>query len=78
MAIPNFRKIYSAFRSPEEEKSLSNQAVYKFAGFVLVVLLMSIAKRNAFPGPAEAVEAVQGVAVGVAERMADKVADGFG
>lgn len=53
MAIPNFRRIYSQFRSPDEEKSLSNQAVFKFAAFLSIILVMSIAKRNAFPGASE-------------------------
>jgi hypothetical protein len=51
-----------------------NQAVFKFAGFVVVILLMSIAKRNAFPGPG-GVDVAETVVV--AAKMAEKVAEGI-
>ncbi|KXS20060.1 hypothetical protein M427DRAFT_401159 [Gonapodya prolifera JEL478] len=39
--IPDFRKIYQEFRSLDEEKHITNSAVFKFACFILICLAMN-------------------------------------
>ncbi|KAJ2235570.1 hypothetical protein IWW45_002490 [Coemansia sp. RSA 485] len=41
--LPNFRAIFASFRTDEEERSYRNSAVLKFAGFVTMCAIMSIA-----------------------------------
>ncbi|KAF9094599.1 hypothetical protein BGX29_009443 [Mortierella sp. GBA35] len=35
MALPNLRRIFSSFRTPEEEAQISRSAFFKFSGYVL-------------------------------------------
>ncbi|ORY80676.1 hypothetical protein BCR35DRAFT_331744 [Leucosporidium creatinivorum] len=42
LALPNLRNIFASFRTPNEEKRWSQKAFYKFCGFLLVTLGMSL------------------------------------
>ncbi|KAG0234921.1 hypothetical protein BGX31_004430 [Mortierella sp. GBA43] len=35
MALPNLRRIFSSFRTPEEEAQISRSAFFKFSGYIL-------------------------------------------
>ena len=45
--FPNFRKIYTQFRTEEEEKHLANAAVYKFCGFVVISAIFIVGRHIA-------------------------------
>ncbi|SCZ92626.1 BZ3500_MvSof-1268-A1-R1_Chr5-2g08044 [Microbotryum saponariae] len=42
MALPNLRNIFASFRTAHEERQYSQAAFYKFLGFILVSLGMSL------------------------------------
>lgn len=42
---PNFRKIFREFRSEAEERALTNQAFFKFCGFLTLVAAMLWGRR---------------------------------
>ncbi|KAI9467980.1 MAG: hypothetical protein EXX96DRAFT_585590 [Benjaminiella poitrasii] len=42
MALPNLWKIYSSFRTPEEERQFSRSAFFKFSGFILSCIAMTV------------------------------------
>ena len=46
---PNFREIYARFRTPEEERRLSNEALIKFGGFILAIGTIIAVKRLLTP-----------------------------
>ena len=47
MKLPPFRTIYQSFRTPAEEKAISNAAAYKFCAFLLICTLMTTIRRKA-------------------------------
>ena len=47
LMFPNFRKIYTQFRTEEEEKHLANAAVYKFCGFVVISAIFIVGRHIA-------------------------------
>lgn len=49
-AFPNFRRIYQDFRTPDQEKSTANSAVFTFCAFCVICALMTAAKNAAFAG----------------------------
>jgi hypothetical protein len=49
VAFPNFRKIFQDFRTPEDEKNISNAAVFKFITFVAIIVGMSVVRKASFP-----------------------------
>lgn len=42
MALPNLWKIYASFRTPEEERHFSRSAFFKFSGYILSCIVMTI------------------------------------
>ncbi|KAI8332181.1 hypothetical protein EDC96DRAFT_526758 [Choanephora cucurbitarum] len=42
MALPNLWKIYSSFRTPEEERQFSRSAFFKFGGYILSCIAMAV------------------------------------
>ncbi|ORX62641.1 hypothetical protein DM01DRAFT_1330769 [Hesseltinella vesiculosa] len=42
MALPNLWKIYASFRSPEEERQYSRSAFFKFTGYMLSCIVITI------------------------------------
>ena len=46
MPFPNFRRIYQTFRTPEEERNISNSAFYKLCGFIIVCICFSVLRRR--------------------------------
>ncbi|KAI8359814.1 hypothetical protein BD560DRAFT_405341 [Blakeslea trispora] len=42
MALPNLWKIYSSFRTPEEERQFSRSAFFKFSGYILSCIAMAV------------------------------------
>ncbi len=43
--FPNFRKIYTQFRTEDEERQLANAAVFKFCGFVAMAGVILIGRH---------------------------------
>ncbi|CEH14289.1 hypothetical protein CBOM_07521 [Ceraceosorus bombacis] len=54
MALPNLRRIFSAARSPAQERAVSRQAFFRFVTFmascVFIALLSSPKRRAALLG----------------------------
>ncbi|KAJ1551559.1 hypothetical protein HK405_014280 [Cladochytrium tenue] len=48
-AIPDFRRIYQASRTAEEENRVVNAAVFKFVSFLAIVVFMTALRKTAFP-----------------------------
>ncbi|GBC42127.2 hypothetical protein RhiirA5_282507 [Rhizophagus irregularis] len=47
MPFPNLRRIFSSFRTPEEERQISRSAFFKFVGFVISCMAITmLANRN--------------------------------
>ncbi|KAI9301071.1 hypothetical protein BJ944DRAFT_272027 [Cunninghamella echinulata] len=42
MALPNLWKIYSSFRTPEEERQFSRSAFFKFSGYILSCIVITV------------------------------------
>ncbi|KAI9015796.1 hypothetical protein CLU79DRAFT_764742 [Phycomyces nitens] len=42
MALPNLWRIYSSFRTPEEERQFSRAAFFKFSGYILSCIAMTV------------------------------------
>lgn len=42
MALPNLWKIYASFRTPEEEREFSRSAFFKFSGYILSCIAMTV------------------------------------
>ncbi|KAI8339903.1 hypothetical protein BC941DRAFT_418873 [Chlamydoabsidia padenii] len=42
MALPNLWKIYSSFRTPEEERQYSRSAFFKFSGYILSCIVITV------------------------------------
>ncbi|KAI1288874.1 hypothetical protein EDD11_009605, partial [Mortierella claussenii] len=59
MALPNLRRIFSSFRTPEEEAQISRSAFFKFSGYILTCAFITwvAAKQGAHLrlGPSSAV-----------------------
>ncbi|RIB27748.1 hypothetical protein C2G38_1694311 [Gigaspora rosea] len=46
-AFPNLRRIFSSFRTPEEERQISRSAFFKFVGFVISCMAITmLANKN--------------------------------
>ena len=45
--FPNFRKIYTQFRTKEEERQLANAAVFKFCGFLTLSVILIVGRQLA-------------------------------
>lgn len=45
--FPNFRKIYTQFRTKEEERQLANAAVFKFCGFLAISAIIIVGRQIA-------------------------------
>ena len=43
--FPNFRKIYTQFRTEDEERRLANAAVFKFCGFLTMAGVILIGRH---------------------------------
>ncbi|RKP23281.1 hypothetical protein SYNPS1DRAFT_17507 [Syncephalis pseudoplumigaleata] len=41
MPLPNFRRIYASFRTPEEERRISREAFFKCVGFVVACVAIT-------------------------------------
>ncbi|RKP06689.1 hypothetical protein THASP1DRAFT_7216, partial [Thamnocephalis sphaerospora] len=54
MPLPNFRRIYASFRTPEEERRISREAFFKCVGFVVACVAITwLASRQRSPGSTE-------------------------
>ena len=42
MVFPNLRRIFSSFRTPEEERQISREAFFKFVGFVVSCIAITM------------------------------------
>lgn len=49
--VPDFRQIYSYSRTPSEEKELKNAAVFKFLGFIGIVISLVVISHIAEEPP---------------------------
>jgi hypothetical protein len=52
MPLPNFRRIYASFRTPEEERRISREAFFKCVGFVaacVIITWMASRERASHP-----------------------------
>lgn len=45
--FPNFRKIYTQFRTREEERVMANHAVFKLCGFGAISLVLLLGRQTA-------------------------------
>ncbi|KAI7856526.1 hypothetical protein BDC45DRAFT_502954 [Circinella umbellata] len=63
MALPNLWKIYSSFRTPEEERQFSRSAFFKFSGYILSCIVMTVLASRYTSGKTKLIPAVATTAI---------------